>query len=95
MPTVNPKLFLDSKLNKLKNLFSIISGQNKNNYFIWYLLYRIMAKLHTNIEYSFMSVGHTKFACDQNFGVLKRKTNKTELWTLYDIATAVNNSGKQ
>ena len=42
-----------------------------------------------------MSVSDTKFACDQNFGVLKRKTKKTELWTLYDIATAVNNSGKQ
>ena len=40
-----------------------------------------------------MTVGHTKFSCDRNFGVLKRKTNRTELWTLYDIASAVNESG--
>ena len=26
-------------------------------------------------------------------GVLKKKTNRTELWSLYDIADAVSNSG--
>ena len=40
-----------------------------------------------------MTVGHTKFSCDRNFGVLKKKTNVTDLGTLYKIAETVNNSG--
>ena len=71
--------------------FSI--GQNKNNYFSWYLLYRTIADLHKSVEYTFMTVGHTKFSCDRNFGVLKKKTNVTDLGTLYKIAETVNNSG--
>ena len=56
-------------------------------------MYRTMTGLHEEIDFSFMTVGHTKFSCDRNFGVLKRKTNRTELWTLYNIASAVNDSG--
>ena len=40
-----------------------------------------------------MTVGHTKFSCDRNFGVLKKKTNVTILSTLYTIAQTVNESG--
>ena len=40
-----------------------------------------------------MTVGHTKFSCDRNFGVLKKKTNVTILSTLYTIDQAVNESG--
>ena len=69
------------------------AGQNKNNYFLWYLAYRTIIGLNHDIEYSFMCVGHTKFSCDRCFGVLKKKTNITELWSLYDIADAVSNSG--
>ena len=49
--------------------------------------------LHNKIEYSFIIVGHTKFSCDRCFGILKQKTNKTPLWTLYDIATTINEFG--
>ena len=49
--------------------------------------------LNHEIEYSFICVGHTKFSCDRCFGVLKKKTNRTELWSLYDIADAISNSG--
>jgi len=52
-----------------------------------------MTGLHKKIEYSFMTVGHTKFSCDRSFGVLKQK-NHTELRTLYDIAKSVNESGE-
>ena len=41
-----------------------------------------------------MVVGHTKFSCDRAFGVLKKKLNLTELWTLYDIVDAVYKSGE-
>ena len=53
-----------------------------------------MTGLHQLIEYSFMVVGHTKFSCDRSFGVMKKKLNRTPTWTLYDIATAVEASGK-
>ena len=52
-----------------------------------------MMRLNLEIEYSFMTVGHTKFSCDRCFGVFKKKCNQTELWTLYDIAKTCNKSG--
>lgn len=35
-------------------------GQNKNNYFVWYLAWRVIMELHKNITYSFLIAGHTK-----------------------------------
>ena len=69
------------------------TGQNKNNFFIWYFAYRTIIGLNEEMEYSFMCVGHTKFSCDRCFGVLKKKTNRTELSSLYDVAEAVAESG--
>jgi hypothetical protein len=46
------------------------SGQNKNNYFIWYLVWRILMDLHHNILYSFLIAGHTKFGPDSCFGMV-------------------------
>ena len=37
-------------------------GQNKNNYFIWYLAWRTIMHLHESINYSFLIADHTK--CD-------------------------------
>jgi hypothetical protein len=36
-------------------------GQNKNNYFIWYLAWRVITNLHDSVLYSFLLAGHTKF----------------------------------
>ena len=36
------------------------SGQNKNNYFIWYLTWRTILQLHYSFRYSFLIAGHTK-----------------------------------
>lgn len=38
-------------------------GQNKNNYFIWYLAWRTIMHLHESINYSFSIADHTK--CDR------------------------------
>ena len=75
----------------LKYSFFIL-GQNKNNIFIHYILWRVIVELHWKIEYSFLIAGHTKFSCDQCFGTLKSKTRKTPLWTLYDIAKTTERS---
>ena len=40
------------------------TGQNKNNATIDYLMWRVMTGRHTNITYSFLVVGHTKFSPD-------------------------------
>ena len=41
------------------------TGQNKNNYVLWYLLWRAITGRHTNITLSFLVVGHTQFACSK------------------------------
>ena len=41
------------------------SGQNKNNYFVWYLAWRTILQLHLSVRYSFFIAGHTKFAPDR------------------------------
>ena len=43
-------------------------GQNKNNAFMFYLLWRVMSGSHKSITLSFMVAGHTKFSCDRHFG---------------------------
>jgi len=58
------------------------SGQNKNNMFIHYMLWRVINELHFSIEYSFLIAGHTKFSCDQCFGTMKTKIKKTPVWTI-------------
>ena len=47
------------------------SGQNKNNTMLHYLLWRSMTGLHTKITLSFLVVGHTKFAPDWCFRLVK------------------------
>ena len=48
------------------------SGQNKNNYFIWYLAWRTILQLHHSVRYSFLIARHTKFGPDRCFGIIKK-----------------------
>lgn len=68
------------------------TGQNKNNYLLWYWAWRTIAGFHNSCLYSFLIVGYTKFACDWCFGLLKQKVRKTFISSLYDLATAVDES---
>ena len=70
------------------------TGQNKNNAMIHYLAWRVMCGLHKNITLSFLVVGHTKFAPDWCFGLLKQRYRKTKVGSLADIAQVVNESAK-
>ena len=65
--------------------------QNKNA-FMWYHLWRVMTGLHERIDYNFLLAGHTKFAPDWCFGLVKQKTRKTFISSLFDIARAVEDS---
>lgn len=68
------------------------SGQNKNRHMMYYLMWRVLTKLHDQIIISFLPVGHTKFFPDAGFGMLKRKFRLTEVGCLSDIAGVVNQS---
>ena len=57
-----------------------------------YLAWRVMAGLNRRIEISFMMVGHTKFAPDCAFGLLKQKFRRTLVGCIDDLAKVVDSS---
>ena len=67
------------------------SGQNKNNYFLWYLAWRTINKLHL-INYSFLIAGHTKFALDHCFGLIKHAYKVNYVSSIYKFARIVDSS---
>ena len=68
------------------------SGQNKNRFMVYYLMWRVLTKQHNEITISFLPVGHTKFFPDAGFGMLKRKFRLTNVGCLSDIVDVVNKS---
>ncbi len=52
------------------------SGQNKNRFMLWYLCWRTLYRRHSTIAIHFLITGHTKFAPDWCFGLLKQNTAK-------------------
>ena len=68
------------------------SGQNKNNYFIWYLAWRPMLKFHHSVKYSFLIAGHTKFGPDRCFGLIKKSYKLNYISSLYEFANMVESS---
>ena len=68
------------------------SGQNKNNYFLWYYAWRVIVGLHYNILYSFLVAGHTKFSPDWCFGLAKQAVRKTFISDLFELARTIDNS---
>lgn len=51
--------------------FDNCSGENKNNYLIWYLHNLVYKEKKCKIvTANTMIVGHTKCSCDRNFGII-------------------------
>ena len=69
------------------------SGQNKNNYFIWYLAWRTILQLHHSVKYSFLIAGHMKFGPDRCFGIIKRSFKLNYISSIYEFANMVESSG--
>lgn len=68
-------------------------GQNKNNFMIQYLSWRVCTgRTRNNIELNFMLAGHTKFAPDQHFGTIKRLYKRTYVSSLLEIGETIENS---
>lgn len=68
------------------------SGQNKNNFFLWYLAWRTIIQLHDSICYSFLITGHTKFGPDHCFGLIKKSYKVSYISSLYKFAQMVKSS---
>jgi hypothetical protein len=68
------------------------SGQNKNNAMLAYCLWRVRNGLHNTITLNFMIAGHTKFAVDWAFGLIKRKFRHTRCDCLADIVKTITDS---
>jgi len=71
------------------------AGQNKNRYMLWYCAWRVMTGLHHSVSMHFMPPGHTKFAPDWCFGLLKRAFRRSEVHCLDDLASIVEGSTPQ
>lgn len=57
-----------------------------------YLAWRVLARLHQSITISFLLVGHTKFAPDWCFGLLKQRYRRTFVSSLQDLEDVVEKS---
>lgn len=68
------------------------SGQNKNNYFIWYLAWRKILQLHHSVRCSFLIVGHTKFGPDRCVGIIKRSYELNYISSIYEFGSMVESS---
>lgn len=60
-------------------------GQNKNNFVLQYLAYRVCKGLNSSVEMAHLPVGHTKFSPDAYFGQFKMKWRKSIANTVKDV----------
>lgn len=68
------------------------SGQNKNRFMLWYLCWRTLTNRHSTVGIHFLITGHTKFAPDWCFGLLKQKYRRTAVSCLDDLQDVVRAS---
>jgi len=54
-------------------------GQNKNNIVMQYLCLRVLCGFNRVIKIMFLPVGHTKFAPDAGFGMIKSKFRRSQI----------------
>ena len=68
------------------------AGQNKNRFVLWYCAWRVAIGLHQSITLNFLVMGHTKFAPDACFGLLKRAFKRRAISLLSELESVVNES---
>lgn len=77
-------------MNMLSIYMYMYSGQNKNNIMLQYLAWRVQTGRHLTIELNFLIAGHTKFACDYCFGMVKKRFRRTNVSSLQDIQKVID-----
>ena len=66
--------------------------QNKNNVTLRLCLFLVITVYYENIELNFMLVGHTKFKCDSNFGLIKKLYHKSTIHSKEEFMEIVEKS---
>src|SRR4051794_12300977 len=67
-------------------------GQNKNNYSLFFYSWLIDRSIYDEVELNFMISEHTKFICDECFGLIKILYRKSKVNTVDDVVSIVNHS---
>ena len=70
------------------------AGQNKNNYVLFYLLWRVFTGLQKTIQLYLIIAGHTKFAVNWEFGLVKRSFDIPRSHVLYFYICSMYNKNK-
>ena len=70
------------------------AGQNKNQWVMHYLAWRIAVGMDTGACISFMVAGHTRCYCDGAFGLVKRALRTREVHTPAQMVEVVRNCTK-
>ncbi|ELU12956.1 hypothetical protein CAPTEDRAFT_214248 [Capitella teleta] len=68
------------------------SVQNKNKFVLWYIAWRVAVGLHKSITLNFLVAGHTKFAPDWCFGLVKQTFRRHVVNSVSCLAAVVNGS---
>ncbi len=82
----------ESEQKKIRFHADSCGGQNKNQFVFFYCIWRVVMGYHESLELSFMIPGHTKCTTDQNFGVMKKKFNNSDVLCMEDFVNVVNTS---
>ena len=67
-------------------------GQNKNNVMMQYLYWCILCGKNRKVKISFTIAGHTKFAPDRFFGLLKKCYRRTDVSSSRDIENVIKSA---
>ncbi len=55
-------------------------------------MYRALTGLHSNIELSFLVVGHTKFSPDGYFGLIRHRYRRSQVYTYEQLQQVIEAS---
>ena len=64
-------------------------GQNKNRHDLWYLAWRVAIGLHQSITLNLLAAGHSKFAPDWGFWLLRQEFKRQVISSQSDIESVV------
>lgn len=68
--------------------------QNKNNYVMRYLAWRVLTFNHQEIRVHFRIAGHTKMLCDAGFGMAKKRLKNRDVYNAKEAFELIHNSSK-
>lgn len=68
------------------------SGQNKNQYMLGYLCWRVMTGRHEEIEYSMQIPGHTRCLVDSGFAHIRKLFRRSDVDSVGQFHTLINKS---